>query len=82
MSSNQNPMEDSNDVADYAHTASAIARAQALGIDISLLMESLRWSPTERIMNHHRSLQLAEALQQAGRQKHHERLSSSPSSSP
>lgn len=43
----------------------AVQRAEAYGIDISLLEENLRLSPAERIARHDQALELAMALQEA-----------------
>jgi serine/threonine protein kinase len=45
----------------------ALAKAEEYGVDISLLRERLRWTPTERIERHQAALTLAEALRHARR---------------
>jgi hypothetical protein len=44
---------------------SAIERASAYGIDVSLLVENLSYSPTERVRRAQRSIRAALALRQA-----------------
>jgi hypothetical protein len=43
----------------------AVQRAEAFGIDISLLEENLRLTPTERFVRHDQALELAMALREA-----------------
>jgi hypothetical protein len=47
--------------------AEILAQAQDYGIDLSLLRERLRWTPTERLERHQAALALAEALRHAKR---------------
>ena len=42
-----------------------LARAERYGIDLSLLRERLRWTPTERLERHQAALALAQALRHA-----------------
>lgn len=48
----------------------ALARAEAFGIDLSLLRESLKLTPTERLEYHEGVLEFAEALRRAGEEKY------------
>ncbi len=48
----------------------ALARAEAFGIDLSLLRESLKLTPTERLLRHERALELANAFRRAGEKKY------------
>lgn len=47
-----------------------VARARKSGIDISLLEERLRLTPTERVERHQRALEFAEEMSRAGRRTH------------
>ena len=49
----------------------ALARAEQDGIDLSLLREALRLTPTERLQRHQAALEMVEALRSAGRKRHH-----------
>ena len=44
-----------------------LAQAEHYGIDLSLLRERLRWTPTERLERHQAALALAQALRHAKR---------------
>jgi hypothetical protein len=44
----------------------ALKNAQAHGIDLTLLFERLRWTPTERIEKHLQALEFANELRKAG----------------
>jgi hypothetical protein len=46
---------------------SAIEAAQKFGIDLTLLIERLRMTPTERLEHHQAALEMVEALRDAGR---------------
>ncbi len=46
-----------------------LARAESVGIDLSLLREALRLTPTERLRRHEQALALAEAFRRAGEKK-------------
>jgi len=48
-------------------TEEILDKAQRYGIDLSLLQERLRWTPTERLERHQAALVLAEALRHAKR---------------
>jgi len=50
-----------------ATAESTLASAERDGIDLSLLRERLRWTPTERIMRHQAALALAQVLSHARR---------------
>lgn len=43
----------------------AVQRAEAYGIDVSLLEENLRLTPEERIVRHDQALELVSALREA-----------------
>ncbi|MDT0630333.1 hypothetical protein [Rubrivirga litoralis] len=45
-----------------ADCQAALDRAQAWGVDLSLLRETLRLTPTERVERHQRALDLVTAL--------------------
>lgn len=49
--------------------SSAIARAQEYGIDLTLLIENLRRSPTERLRRHQAMLEFVEEVRRAAQQK-------------
>lgn len=49
--------------------SSAIKQALAYGIDITLLIENLRRSPTERLRRHHAMLEFVEELRRAGERR-------------
>ena len=46
---------------------SALDRAQAFGVDLATLRETLRLTPTERLQRHQRALDLVLALRAARR---------------
>jgi hypothetical protein len=48
-------------------TEKILARAEEDGVDLSMLRERLRWTPTERLHRHQAALELAEALRNAKR---------------
>ena len=48
----------------------ALARAEAFGIDLSLLRESLKLTPTERLRRHEEALEFMEAVRRAGEKVH------------
>lgn len=48
---------------------SAIEAAQKFGIDLTLLVERLRMTPTERLERHQSALEMVEALREAGRKR-------------
>ena len=49
--------------------SSAIKRAEEYGTDITLLIENLRRSPTERLRRHQAMLEFIAELRRAGRRK-------------
>ena len=48
---------------------SAIKQAEEYGVDISLLIENLRRSPTERLRRHQAMLEFVAELRRAGQKK-------------
>ena len=48
----------------------ALVRAEVYGIDLSLLRENLRLTPTERLQRHEQALELAEAFRKAGEKRY------------
>ena len=48
----------------------ALARAEAFGIDLSLLRESLKLTPTERLRRHDEALAFMETVRRAGEKLH------------
>ena len=50
-----------------ATAESTLASTERDGIDLSLLRERLRWTPTERIIRHQAALALAQVLSHAKR---------------
>ncbi len=48
----------------------ALARAEAFGIDLTLLYETLKLTPTERLRRHDRAAEMAEAFRRAGEKKY------------
>ena len=51
-------------------TKDAIKAADEYGIDVSLLYENLKRSPTERLEQNEQMLEFAQELKRAGKQKH------------
>lgn len=49
--------------------AQALAEAEQQGVDLSLLRERLRMTPTERLQRHQAALALVDALTAAGQRK-------------
>ena len=49
--------------------ADPIQRALWYGVDLTLLQENLRRTPTERLENHRRALEAVEALRKANRER-------------
>lgn len=47
-----------------------LRRAEAFGVDLSLLRERLAWTPTERLERLLETLEFVEALQAVGRRAH------------
>lgn len=47
----------------------ALKNAQEYGIDLTLLFERLRWTPTERIARHSQTLEFADELRKAGEEQ-------------
>jgi hypothetical protein len=43
-----------------------LQKAEAFGVDLSLLHERLTWTPTERLVRHQESLAFLEAVRAAG----------------
>lgn len=48
----------------------ALARAEAFGVDLTSLSESLKLSPTERLRRHEEAIEFVDALRRAGKKKY------------
>jgi hypothetical protein len=57
----------------------ALRRAREHGIDLTLLFERLRWTPTERIEKHLQTLEFASELRKAGKEQRGRAQSRGPS---